>query len=310
MGVARSVVACVVFVAAGVAIGQPTASRSNISSEVSPTIVEFGGYYAFTKPSRDATMGFTLPTQVMDIKVKGGQEVKKGDLLIKGDDREDDALARTQKVRADTDLPEKRAKAEMDLAEIEYNRMVEASSKGGSSPQEVDRARLVRDARAMDYQLAIHNQTQEKIQVERYDARVAHMRLIAPFDGEVDDVKVDVGQAVSENEKIIRVVNVDPLWIDVPAMMTDVATLALKNGERAWVMVEVAGKYRLSEGKVVEVSPVADPSSRTRRVRVELANPKGEKRLVAGEPAWVRFTAPPADFAQKLGAVAVGDGKQ
>jgi RND family efflux transporter MFP subunit len=282
--------------------GGPTSATSPTSLGENTVVREFGGYRAFTRPSRDATMGFSQPTQVQEILVKGGQSVKAGELLMRGDDREDQALLKLQRMRAETDLPIKGAKAAMDLAELEYQRLQEARQQGGSSPQELDRARLTLDRATVEYQQAILNQRQEVVQIERLDARIVHLRLQAPFDGQIDTIQVDVGQSVSENDKVIRIVNVDLLWIDVPASMMDEATQLVKDGDKAWVLVEAGGKFRMMEGKVIEVSPVADFSSRTRRVRVEFANPAGASRLVAGDPAWVRFTAPPEGVAKKVAA--------
>ncbi len=270
---------------------QAPAQASNPGPDMA-LIREFAGERAFTKPSRDAIMGFSLPTQITEVFVKGGQEVKKGDPLVKGDDSEDQALLRLQKLRAETDLAVQRAKITRDLAETEFKRVQEMQSKGGSSPQEFDRSRLSLQGAEVDYQTARLNQTQEQIQVDRLEARIARFRLAAPFDGEVDLVHVDAGQAVSENEKVVRVVNVDLLWVDVPASMKELQTLQVKVNDPAWALLETAGKYRVAKGKVIEVSPVADAASRTRRVRVEIQNPKGPERVVGGEPAWIRFTAP------------------
>ncbi len=300
---------CAGWMAPSWTTAQPTPTPATPPSSIvpqsnldAPVIRDFAGTRAFTRPSRDAIMGFSLPTQVLEVVVKGGQEVKAGDLLVRGDDKEDVALLRLQKLRAETELPVKRAKATMDLADLESKRVREAFEQRGATPQELDRARLSLDGATIDYQTAILNQTQEAIQVDRLQARLDRMRLAAPFDGQVDLVHVDVGQAVSENEKVVRVVNVDALWLDVPASMRDPATLSIGVGDRAWVLVESGGRHAIRDGKVIEVSPVADPSSRTRRVRVEVPNPKGPSRLVAGEPAWVRFTPPPPDVARALAA--------
>jgi hypothetical protein len=77
---------------------------------------------------------------------------------------------------------------------------------------------------------------------------------------------------------------------------------------RAWVLVETGGGLRLMEGVVREVAPAADPASRTRLVRVELANPVGAGggavagRLISGEACYVRFTPPPESVVQRMGA--------
>ncbi|MCB1282491.1 MAG: hypothetical protein KDB18_13295, partial [Salinibacterium sp.] len=100
----------------------------------------FGGHRAVTRPSRDAAIGFSIPTAVVEVAVTGGQRVKQGDLLIRGDDAEDLSEAQFQKARAETRLPVERAQADVDLAKLEYDRAQEAFSKEGLSPAEYQRA--------------------------------------------------------------------------------------------------------------------------------------------------------------------------
>lgn len=278
----------------------PTGTRAR---ELDPaTISAFSGVKANTHPLHDAVMGFSLPTTIVQIVAKGGQEVKKGDILIRGDDAEDLALLKLQKVRTETDLPVQRARQQMELADKEYEIQTSVAAKGGSSAQQVDRARLAAEVARIDYLYAQVQQTQEVIQQERMQARVNRYRLEAPFDGVVDQVLMDVGQAASENEKVIRVVNVDTLWIDAFASTLDPLTLAVQKGDKAWVLIDAAGLARVIEGRVTEVAPTADPASRTRRVRVEIDNPKGPDRLLAGEPCYVRFAAPAETFNQRIAA--------
>jgi multidrug efflux pump subunit AcrA (membrane-fusion protein) len=71
------------------------------------------------------------------------------------------------------------------------------------------------------------------------------------------------------------------------------------------VLFDMAGLPIVREGKVIEAAPTADAASRTRRVRVEVANPKGPERLLAGEPSYVRFTAPSEEFGRMLEAAKV-----
>lgn len=265
---------------------------------LTPELVSrFAGEMCVTVPSRKADMGFQQPTKIGDVLLRGGAEVRKGQVIVRGDDAEDQALLKLQKIRSETDLPVQRAKAEMDLAKVEYERLEDIRKNGGSSQQELERARLAYEKARLAYLEAQQVQTQEVLQLERLQARVDRFRIEAPFDGQIDQVMCDTGQAVSENEKIVRVVNVDPLWMDVPASTKDPRTHVLKPGDPAWVLVELAGVPRLRLAKVVEVAPTAELGSRSRRVRVELPNPKGAERMIAGEAAWVRFTEPPKDLA-------------
>ncbi len=237
-------------------------------------------------------MGFAAATVVKEVLRHGGQDVKKGDLIVRGDDAEEAALYRLQEERIAQPYAVERAKAAADLAKVEYERLRDIQAKGASGTQEVERARLNAEVARIDHLTAVSNQTQEVIQLDRIRARVDRFHLTAPFDGVIDVVNVDVGQSVSERDSAVRVVSVDPLWMDVPTPMTDPVTHSLRSGDPAWVLCDVAGDARLLTGKVIEVAPTADPASRTRRVRVEMANAAGPNRLIAGEPVWVRFTQP------------------
>lgn len=261
---------------------------------------EFEGHKAFTRPCKDASVGFSVPSQVKEVLATAGQVVKKGDLLIRGDDEEDAALLRLQEIRAKSKATVAKEKASVELAQLEYDRLIEASSKGAGNPQEMDRARLGLAAAKANLEIAEVTQEQEELEVERRRARVERLRLTAPFDGVVDTVLVDLGQSLQESEKAIRIVDIDPLWLDVDTPTDETVRRRTKPGDEAWILIDLAGKAEVVKGKVIEVSPTADASSRTRKVRIEVPNPEGAAgegmRLVAGEPAWVRFAAPSKDW--------------
>jgi len=309
--------------ASSIADAMQTAPAATQSSSPAPGLDErqwekllgaFGGSKGVSRPSQDAVMGFSLPTNVQATTVKeivkrGGMEVNAGDIILKGDDAEDRILLKLQEERVAKPLAVDRAKAAMELSEVEYNRVRDAFERGGSGTQEVDRARLQAQVSRIDWELAVSNDLQEKIQLERLQERVVRYNIVAPFDGTVDLVNADIGLVVGGNEKVVRVVDVDPLWVDVPVPTADRATWELSVGAKAWALASVAGVPRVVEARVIEVAPTADPASRTRRIRVEVPNPPSTSaaapRLLAGEALWVRFTQP--DQAQ-LPGLASADG--
>lgn len=258
-------------------------------------IKSFDGIKAVTRPSRDAIMGFSASTRVTELLVAGGQTVTKGQLLIRGDDAEDAIVVKLQELRAGTDLPVQKAKKAAELAKLEYERYKEAQAKGSASPTEVDRARVSWEGAEIDVGQADVTQQQEVVQVDRLKARVDKLRIVAPFNGVVDQISVDLGQTVSESDKIVRVVNVDPLWIDVPVPTG--RTLDLQSDSKCWVLMDLPGQTSVRQGKVIEVSAVADAASGTRRVRVALPNPS---KTVAGVTAYVRFSEPTEAWSKKV----------
>ncbi len=242
----------------GLAVGavqQPAAGANSTKFIVQPlknldssVIASFSSIKAVTRPSRDAVMGFTVPTKITAILLRGGAEVTMGQTIVQGDDAEDMALLKLQQLRIKTDLPVQRAQKQAELAETEFKIQQDVRKGGGSSDQQLERARLSSEVSKIDVLKAESEQEQEVIQVDRLNARVDKFRIVAPFDGIIDNVVLDVGQSASENDKVVRIVNVDHLWIDAPAPTQDPITLTLKVGDPAWVLIDVAGAPLVREG--------------------------------------------------------------
>lgn len=277
-----------------------SATVKDLSAASRETVRAFGGIKAVTRPSRDATMGFQVPTQILSILVKGGQKVKAGDPLIRGDDAEDLALVELQRLRAQTRIPIDAAAKARDLALLEFRRTEDAFNKKAANQQEYDRAKLAWERSVLEYDNAVQQAAQEASGLKAREARLAKLTLTAPFDGEIDVIQADVGQSITESKEVLRIVNVDKLWIDAHASIDDASTHVVKEGDPAWVLVEAVGRPRVLVGKVTEVAPAAHPVARTRRIRVELENRSGSDQILAGDAAWVRFSEPDATVMKSI----------
>ncbi|MCC6427753.1 MAG: efflux RND transporter periplasmic adaptor subunit [Phycisphaerales bacterium] len=292
--------------------GQPTGQPSNTTSQPSASqppasaspavkfsdlVASFGGEKSFTRPWRDSVMGFSDPTRVAEILVAGGQAVTKDQMMIRGEDEEEVARLQLQQMRADSTLSVDKAKKALELATLMHERYKEADAQGGSAKLELERAKLDWEASLIDLDTAKLNQDQEVIAVKLAKSRLDRVHVVAPFDGVIDVVNVDVGQSVNENDKVIHIVDTSILWVDVGVPTGQTIELNLTEGGKAWALMSLPGDVKVFECKIVEVSPVADSSSGTRRIRVEIQNPN---RIVAGVTTWVRFTEPGAEWASRI----------
>lgn len=245
------------------------------------------GIKAVTRPSRDAIMGFAFPTSVLELLASDGEVVNVGQPLVRADDRESASAVELQQIRAESTLDVDAEVKARELADVELAATEQAFTSGGGSTLERDRARLNSQTAALRVDASKLRLREQRIQLEQLELRHAKHTLKAPFDGVVESVVVSVGDAVRESDPVIRVVSVDPLWIDV-ATPTE-ATLGLEAGDPAWCLVRIGDDVRVLAAKIEGVSPVADSVTGARRVRVEAPNPEG---LPAGLTVFVRFNEP------------------
>ncbi len=247
----------------------------------------FGGVKSETRPSRDATMSFTFATEVREVHVKGGQRVKRDDPLMRARDDEVVAALEQQRTMAENDLEIQGASAALELAKFRFEQL----KRGGTfTPSEFAELEIQAKTAEIQRNLAIFNREQQQHRLRQLEAQSIRYHLTAPFDGVVSQVMVDVGQGVNEQQKLIRIVNTDQLRLDAWAGTEETMRLSLKDGARAWVLVDVPDRPVVAEGRVIEIDPVADSVSQTRRIRVEIDNVAG---WPAGTQARVRLAGPP-----------------
>jgi Cu(I)/Ag(I) efflux system membrane fusion protein len=166
----------------------------------------------------------------------------------------------------------------VDLEELE-----QAAEKGAASRLEVDQARLDVTIAELSVELAKLQQEQYQSQYDQQRLLIERMRLESPVNGTVEQVLIEEGESVDALEKVVRVVNVDPLWIDAPVPLHQ--TAGLKPGAEVAVEFTAPGGQR-RKGRVLHVGSVADAASATLRVRIEVDNPTGRP---AGETVFVHL---------------------
>lgn len=246
----------------------------------------FGGYKAETRPKLDTTMQFSFATEVREVNARGGQRVAKGEVLLKARDAEIVAALEQQRVVAGSDHEIRAAEAALELAEFKFNQL--KASKNFSNV-EFEELRIGAVSARIQRDQAKINLERQRLALKQLEGQAERYYLVAPFDGIVEEVMVEIGQGVTEQQKALRLVNIDRLILDAYADTNETLALKMNTGGRAWVLVDVPGETAVVEGSIDYVSPVADSVSQTRRVRVEIANPKG---WPAGTQARVRFTDP------------------
>ncbi len=232
---------------------------------------------AITKPSQDVTLSFVHPGLVAEVSVKEGDRVKKDDVVVKQDDRSERALLDQAKAQAEDNTRVEAQKATLDQKEVDYKKYEWAQKNGSATSFEVDHAKLDVTIADLSLKLAVVEHAQDQRKYEEAKIHVDQALIRSPISGMVEQTLVKAGESVEQQTKVIRIVSIDPLWIEVPVPLETARTL--KEGNEAKVKFD-DGK-ELQTGKITHIGSVADAASDTLLVRLEVSNsnarPAGER---------------------------------
>jgi RND family efflux transporter MFP subunit len=239
-----------------------------------------------TAPKADITLSFVVPGRISDVLVSEGSSVKEGQLLVQLFDEPEQIQCEQLKMLSVDQTKILAAKAELAQKKVDLKKVEMAKAKGAASDWEVEHLQL--NVRIAELSLKSSRIEQRQYR-QRYDharSQLERMRLVAPLAGLVEDVSVEAGESVGTLGPVIRLVQNDPLWIDVPVPMHQTAELKL--GQDVWVTFPGTDSTVAPNARIINIATVADAASDTLRVRIEVPNPlkrpAGERVSVAFSP--------------------------
>jgi len=240
---------------------------------------------AITRPSKDVYLSFVRPGLVAEVLVKDGEKVQAEQVLVRLDDEAESIQLEQIKAEAEDTTRIKAAEAKLDQTRVDLKKFQRAHEQGGATSLEVDHAKLDVLIANLSLQLSQLEHAQQQRKYEEAKAQLDRMVLKSPIAGVVETVAAKEGEAVEEQARILRVVKIDPLWLDVPVPAAQAE--ALNVGQAADVRFG-QDKRHVLQGTITYLASVIDAASDTRTVRVECSNPAGRP---AGEHVRVSFPA-------------------
>ena len=113
---------------------------------------------------------------------------------------------------------------------------------------------------------------QRRTDLAKVELKMSHATVRAPFEGRIADIGTAPGEWVNEGDRIMTVVDMDPLEVEVQVPEVELPKLAEGRGAKASFAALPGQEFG---ARVVSVNPVVDPRERTGRVVVGLPNPGG-----------------------------------
>ena len=224
----------------------------------------------FTKPSADVLLSFVRSGNIAEVLVKEGDAVESGQVLARLDDEAERLQVEQLKADAENGTPVENAEAQLAQKEADLKKRQWALSHGASTVSEVEQARVEVQFHRLAVEVARFDQSQKCRQYEEAKVELDRMRIVSPAAGRVEEAAIEPGEAAEPLRPVLRVVRIDPLWVEASVPLEQVA--AVRVGQAARVEFPAAHQ---ATGRTVWVAAVADAASRTLQVRVEVPNPAG-----------------------------------
>jgi membrane fusion protein (multidrug efflux system) len=179
---------------------------------------------------------------VSDIKFENGGVAKKGDVIMKLDASQEEALLRS-------------AEAEAELARTDLER-----AQGLASQKVVSKAEL--DAAESKFRrlTAI---------VDQMRSNIRKKTLVAPFNGQLGIRQVNVGQMITPGQQVVALTSLDPVYVDFALPQQHLAQLS--QGLEVRVTTD-ALPGRVFPGKLTAVNSMVDTVTRNVSVQATLEN--------------------------------------
>lgn len=231
---------------------------------------EFAGEVRARVESR---LGFRVGGKITARKVDAGTVVKKGQVLMQLDPQD----LKLSQAQAKANL--RAAETGRDLAKAELKRYQELRVKNFVS-------QAVLDAKQSAYSSAQATVDAAQAAYFGQSNQAGYATLVSDVDGVVTAVDAEVGQVVSPGTPVVRVAKMGEkeIVIGLPEDKVDELRKLTDVTVRLW-----ANKDVVIPGKVREVSPVADPATRTYAVKVSIPDSAADVKL--GMTAMVQFAS-------------------
>jgi RND family efflux transporter MFP subunit len=224
------------------------------------------------KPIAQVDVVSKMTGRIDQLQVEIGDWVQKGTLIAKVDEDE----VRQQVNRAAAALEVAKAslsqkQTDKEILKKELDRTVELHENQLIPRRDLDTA----DAR---YRGAIAQEKLAEAQIDQAQAelrelrvRLDNTRILAPISGLVGKRHLDNGALVNPSMAVVSMVDLSTMVMEINAPEKDL--VKIRTGLEAGIVLDAYPEQKF-KGRVIRLSPILDPATRTGSVEIEVPNPK------------------------------------
>ncbi len=205
----------------------------------------------------ETQLAFQVSGKIIKRSVELGSVVNSGDVLMEIDGKD---IRQTVNINS---AQVASAQSQLSLAEKNLERYRKLHEQGAISSAQLDQYQN-------SYEAALANLRQSSAQYTQGANQLSYSTLVADSTGVISSINAEVGQVVSAGQSILTLVKDGEreIEINVPESRIDEMHNIQQVRISFWALPGV-----IAEGKVREISPVADKVTRTYKIRISLINP-------------------------------------
>lgn len=258
----------------------------------SMTIVETVSATGKIQPEVEVKISSEVSGEVIALNVKEGQQVKKGDLLVKiNPDIYESGVNRTVASLSTTKAGLTQAEAQVKEAKSNYDRNKRLFDKGVISKAEWDKIVSAYEVATASKQSAYYQMKSASANVTEANDNLKRTSIFAPADGTISKLDVELGERVLGTQgmastELMRIANLNNMEVEVDVNENDIVKVSI--GDTAKVEVDAYLKRKF-EGVVTSISNSASSSTSADqvtnfKVKVRLSK-ESYQDLLEGKPA-------------------------
>ncbi len=221
------------------------------------TIIETVAATGKIQPEIEVKLSSEVSGEIIDLPIKEGQDVKKGDLLV----RINPDLVQAQVSQSRAALQNSRAglsqaEASLNQAKLTFERNKPLFDKGVISKADFERAESDYQIAQANRQSAFYNVQSVAAQVKQATDNLGRTSIFAPRDGTISMLNVELGERVvgtaqMAGTEIVRVANLQNMEVEVDVNENDIVKIQV--GDSTIVEVDAYLKKKFS-GIVTEIA--------------------------------------------------------
>jgi multidrug efflux system membrane fusion protein len=229
------------------------------STEASPDYT----YAGEVRGRYESQLAFQINGKIIKRNVELGSVVSKGDLLFEIDPKDVQQTVNSHSAQVYS------AESQLRLAESNFNRYQKLYEENA-----ISRAQLDQYQNAYDVALAAVRQA--SAQYAHGANQLEYSLLYADKPGVIAAISAEVGQVIAAGQTVVTLVEDGEQEVEISVSENRIENLRKSSQIKItfWALPNI-----VAEGKIREVSPMADKGSRTYKVRVSLLNPPPEVKL-------------------------------